>query len=170
MSDHLLDVLAPVPTLAAIAQATTTLRLGSLVLNNDLRHPAVLAQDLASVDRLSGGRGANRRRGATLTAAWPAGCAQPARRCDGREDRVDSRSRGRSPTLWSAWRAGEATPASLRSLPRRTNFSKKMMLVSMKPTFSRRKRVPRGASEAMRACSASGTAAWRRCRPASGVR
>jgi alkanesulfonate monooxygenase SsuD/methylene tetrahydromethanopterin reductase-like flavin-dependent oxidoreductase (luciferase family) len=56
MADHLLDALAPVPTLAAIAQATTTLRVGTLVLNNDLRHPAVLAQELASLDRLSGGR------------------------------------------------------------------------------------------------------------------
>ena len=36
--------------------ATTTLRTGTFVLNNDLRHPAVLAQDLASVDVLSGGR------------------------------------------------------------------------------------------------------------------
>jgi alkanesulfonate monooxygenase SsuD/methylene tetrahydromethanopterin reductase-like flavin-dependent oxidoreductase (luciferase family) len=32
------------------------LRIGTLVLNNDLRHPAVLAQDLATLDVLSEGR------------------------------------------------------------------------------------------------------------------
>jgi probable F420-dependent oxidoreductase len=54
--DHLIEQLSPVPALAAIAAATTTLRIGTFVLNNELRHPAVLAQDLASVDVLSGGR------------------------------------------------------------------------------------------------------------------
>jgi probable F420-dependent oxidoreductase len=55
-SDHLLDQLGPIATLATVAAATTTLRVGTFVLNNDLRHPAVLAQELASVDVLSGGR------------------------------------------------------------------------------------------------------------------
>jgi probable F420-dependent oxidoreductase len=32
------------------------LRIGTFVLNNNLRHPAVLAQELATLDRLSGGR------------------------------------------------------------------------------------------------------------------
>ena len=54
--DHLLEQLAPVPALAIIAAATERLRIGTFVLNNDLRHPAVLAQDLASLDVLSGGR------------------------------------------------------------------------------------------------------------------
>jgi probable F420-dependent oxidoreductase len=54
--DHLLDQLAPLPALAAVATATTRLRLGTFVLNNDLRHPAVLAQELATVDMLSDGR------------------------------------------------------------------------------------------------------------------
>jgi probable F420-dependent oxidoreductase len=39
-----------------VAQVTSTIRLGTFVLNNDLRHPAVVAQDLASIDVLSGGR------------------------------------------------------------------------------------------------------------------
>jgi probable F420-dependent oxidoreductase len=39
-----------------VAAATSTLRVAAFVLNNDLRHPAVLAQDLASIDVLSGGR------------------------------------------------------------------------------------------------------------------
>lgn len=54
--DHLIPQLSPVPTMATIAAATTTLRIGTFVLNNDLRHPAVLAQDLASLDILSEGR------------------------------------------------------------------------------------------------------------------
>jgi probable F420-dependent oxidoreductase len=54
--DHLVAQLAPVPALATIAAATERLRIGSFVFNNDLRHPAVLAQDLASLDVLSGGR------------------------------------------------------------------------------------------------------------------
>ena len=56
LSDHLLNVHAPIPALAAIATATETLRIGMFVLNNDLRHPAVLAQELASLDILSEGR------------------------------------------------------------------------------------------------------------------
>jgi probable F420-dependent oxidoreductase len=54
--DHLIRQLSPVPALAVIAAATTTLRIGTFVINNDLRHPAVLAQDLASLDVLSDGR------------------------------------------------------------------------------------------------------------------
>ncbi len=54
--DHLLDPRAPLPTLAAVAAATSRLRIGTFVLNNDLRHPAVLAQELATLDQLSGGR------------------------------------------------------------------------------------------------------------------
>jgi probable F420-dependent oxidoreductase len=42
--------------LTAVAMATERLRLCPLVLNNDLRHPAVLAQDLATIDVLSDGR------------------------------------------------------------------------------------------------------------------
>jgi probable F420-dependent oxidoreductase len=54
--DHLLDQAAPLLALTAVAQATSRLRLGTLVLNNDLRHPAVLAQELATLDHLSDGR------------------------------------------------------------------------------------------------------------------
>jgi probable F420-dependent oxidoreductase len=48
--------LAPIPATVAAAAATTTLRLGALVLANDFRHPLVLAKELATVDALSGGR------------------------------------------------------------------------------------------------------------------
>ncbi len=54
--DHLIPQLAPVPAMAWIASATERLRIAAFVFNNDLRHPAVLAQDLASIDVLSGGR------------------------------------------------------------------------------------------------------------------
>ena len=54
--DHLTPQLAPIPALTAVAMATDRLRLCPLVLNNDLRHPAVLAQELASLDLISQGR------------------------------------------------------------------------------------------------------------------
>ena len=54
--DHLIPQLSPTPALAAIASLSDRLRVSAFVLNNDLRHPAVLAQDLASLDVLSGGR------------------------------------------------------------------------------------------------------------------
>jgi probable F420-dependent oxidoreductase len=56
MPDHFGDQLAPVPALAAVAAATTTLRLGSLVFCNDYRHPVVLAKEAATLDVLSDGR------------------------------------------------------------------------------------------------------------------
>jgi probable F420-dependent oxidoreductase len=54
--DHFFPVLAPIPAMMAAAAATTRLRVGSLVLANDFRHPAVLAKELATIDLLSGGR------------------------------------------------------------------------------------------------------------------
>jgi alkanesulfonate monooxygenase SsuD/methylene tetrahydromethanopterin reductase-like flavin-dependent oxidoreductase (luciferase family) len=56
LSDHLVDQLAPISALGLVAGVTTNLRLGSFVFNNDLRHPVVLGQELATLDRLSDGR------------------------------------------------------------------------------------------------------------------
>ena len=56
MPDHFGDQLAPMPALMAAADATTTLRVGSLVLDNDFKHPVVLAKEAATLDLLSGGR------------------------------------------------------------------------------------------------------------------
>src|SRR5438445_804459 len=56
LSDHLVDQFAPISALGMAAAVTTTLRLGTFVFNNDLRHPVVLAQELATLDRLSDGR------------------------------------------------------------------------------------------------------------------
>jgi probable F420-dependent oxidoreductase len=55
-ADHVGAEWSPLPTLAAVARATTTIRLGTLVLNNDMRNPVQLAWDVSSIDRLSGGR------------------------------------------------------------------------------------------------------------------
>jgi len=54
--DHLAELLAPLPALAAAAAATTRLRVGTAVLNNDFRHPALLAREAATLDLLSDGR------------------------------------------------------------------------------------------------------------------
>lgn len=56
ISDHIADGLAPVPALAVAAEVTTTLRVGTLVLANDLRNPVVAAKELATLDLLSEGR------------------------------------------------------------------------------------------------------------------
>ncbi len=56
LPDHLDDQLAPLVALTAAGAATTTLRLQTLVLANDYRHPAVLAKEATSLDQLSGGR------------------------------------------------------------------------------------------------------------------
>lgn len=56
MPDHFTDQLAPVPALQCAADATTTLRLGALVYDNDYKHPVVLAKELATMDVLSEGR------------------------------------------------------------------------------------------------------------------
>ncbi|MEV4690555.1 TIGR03621 family F420-dependent LLM class oxidoreductase [Micromonospora echinospora] len=56
LPDHAYDFLAPVPAMVAAADATTTLRVGTSVLANEFRHPAVLARDLATVAALTDGR------------------------------------------------------------------------------------------------------------------
>jgi probable F420-dependent oxidoreductase len=54
--DHLAELLAPMPALAAAATATKHLRVGTAVLNNDFRHPVLLAREAATLDVLSDGR------------------------------------------------------------------------------------------------------------------
>jgi probable F420-dependent oxidoreductase len=56
MPDHLTDTLAPFAALGAAAAATSSLRVGPFVLNNDLRHPVVVAREIATMDVLTGGR------------------------------------------------------------------------------------------------------------------
>jgi probable F420-dependent oxidoreductase len=54
--DHLDDQWAPMIALALAADATTTLRVGTLVLDNDFRHPVILAKEAATLDVVTGGR------------------------------------------------------------------------------------------------------------------
>ena len=56
MPDHYDEQMAPVPALMTAANVTTTLRVGALVWDNDYKHPAVLAKELATMDVLSDGR------------------------------------------------------------------------------------------------------------------
>jgi alkanesulfonate monooxygenase SsuD/methylene tetrahydromethanopterin reductase-like flavin-dependent oxidoreductase (luciferase family) len=48
--------LAPLTALAVVAEATSRLRIGTMVVANDYRHPVVLAKEAATLDLLSGGR------------------------------------------------------------------------------------------------------------------
>jgi probable F420-dependent oxidoreductase len=56
VADHFDDQYAPVPALMAAADATTTLRVGALVLCTDYTHPVVIAKEAATIDVLSNGR------------------------------------------------------------------------------------------------------------------
>jgi probable F420-dependent oxidoreductase len=47
---------APIPALTTAALSAPRIRIGTAVLNQDLRHPVVLAREAASLDVLSGGR------------------------------------------------------------------------------------------------------------------
>jgi probable F420-dependent oxidoreductase len=53
--DHVGTIDPFIPLMVA-AEATTRLRVGPLVLNNEFHHPALLARTAATLDRLSGGR------------------------------------------------------------------------------------------------------------------
>jgi probable F420-dependent oxidoreductase len=54
--DHFADFLAPVPALISAADATSRLRVGTNVFNNDFRHPVLLAREAATIDLLTDGR------------------------------------------------------------------------------------------------------------------
>jgi probable F420-dependent oxidoreductase len=56
ISDHFGARPAIAPALVLAAQATGRLRVGSFVYDNDFRHPALLAQEVATVDLLTDGR------------------------------------------------------------------------------------------------------------------
>ena len=57
LADHFADTqLAPMVGVAVAAGASTTLRVGHLVLGNDYKHPVVTAKEAATLDLLSGGR------------------------------------------------------------------------------------------------------------------
>src|SRR5262249_23235509 len=49
-------MLSTIPAVISAADATTSLRIGTNVLNNDLRHPVLLAREVATIDMLTDGR------------------------------------------------------------------------------------------------------------------
>lgn len=57
VGDHLVpSAIGPLTACAIVAAATERVRFGPLVLNNDFRHPVVLAREAAALADLSGGR------------------------------------------------------------------------------------------------------------------
>jgi probable F420-dependent oxidoreductase len=56
VADHLRNMLGPIAVMTHVCAVTEKLRVGVAVMNNDLRHPAVTAQELAAIDQLSNGR------------------------------------------------------------------------------------------------------------------
>ncbi|MCU1426623.1 MAG: putative F420-dependent oxidoreductase, family, partial [Actinomycetia bacterium] len=57
MPDHFIDTaLAPMPAMAMALAHTTTLRVCALVLDNDYKHPAIVAKETATMDVLRDGR------------------------------------------------------------------------------------------------------------------
>jgi probable F420-dependent oxidoreductase len=56
LADHYVNEFPPIAALMAAADASRTLRVGSIVFDNDFRHPALLAKEVATLDLLSGGR------------------------------------------------------------------------------------------------------------------
>ena len=55
--DHVKNtLLAPIAAISFAAEATKTLRVGTLVVDNDFRHPGLLAKEMATIDLLSEGR------------------------------------------------------------------------------------------------------------------
>src|SRR5579884_3715688 len=56
LADHYVNEFPPIAALMAAAGATSSLRVGSFVFDNDFRHPALLAKEVATLDLLSDGR------------------------------------------------------------------------------------------------------------------
>jgi probable F420-dependent oxidoreductase len=54
--DHFIEQIATIPALTSAAVITKNLRVGSIVLCNDFRHPILLAKEAATIDFLSDGR------------------------------------------------------------------------------------------------------------------
>lgn len=68
LADHMGRTVAPLPAALAAAAATTRLRVGTQVLANDFRNPAILAKEVATIDLLTDGRFE-----LGIGTGWPAG-------------------------------------------------------------------------------------------------
>src|SRR5207237_3819762 len=92
--DHLAAMLAPIPAAVSAAAATKSLRAGTNVLNNDFRHPVLVAREAATADLLSDGRfelglGAGHMRSENNPAGAPrAGAGQARAACRGGRGRA----------------------------------------------------------------------------------
>jgi hypothetical protein len=101
--DHLAAMLATVPAVMSAADATTRLRVGTNVLNNDLRHPVLVAREAATLDLLTDVR---------LELGWArATCASSTTRPGSASTGAASGSSG-SPSRWRSSRACSAAPRS----------------------------------------------------------
>ncbi len=56
LRDHFDTQLGPIAAMTAAACATETLKVGTLVFDNDYRHPLILAKELATIDHFASGR------------------------------------------------------------------------------------------------------------------
>src|SRR5215831_2133965 len=56
LADHLVSIPSPFAALAIAAATTSRIRVGPFVLNNDFRHPVIVAREAATLDMLSEGR------------------------------------------------------------------------------------------------------------------
>jgi probable F420-dependent oxidoreductase len=56
VGDHFYWLVSPFSALMAAAEAAPRIRIGGYVFNNDLRHPAVLAKEVATLDIMTDGR------------------------------------------------------------------------------------------------------------------
>src|ERR1700736_5515355 len=54
--DHFTDQWGPLVALTVAAEATTSLKVGSLVFDNDYRHPVDLAKEIATLSLVTDGR------------------------------------------------------------------------------------------------------------------
>lgn len=121
--DHLIPQLAPIPAMACVAAATTRLRIGTFVLNNAFRHPAVVAQDLASLDVLSGGRldvalGAGWNKPSTTPSAFRSPVFENARRSSSRRWRDKALAEARDAAAFLAGRTAiDLTPEQVLESP-----------------------------------------------------
>jgi probable F420-dependent oxidoreductase len=56
VADHLAEMFPPLTALCTAAEATARLRVGTFVVDNDFRHPVLLAREAATIDLLTDGR------------------------------------------------------------------------------------------------------------------
>jgi probable F420-dependent oxidoreductase len=104
VSDHLDDQFEPLVAMTMAAEATSTLHVGSLVLNNDLRNPVVLAKEIATLGLVAEGRVE-----VGLGAGWlRSDYEQAGIEFDGPAVRVDRLSESLA-IMKRLWKEGEAT-------------------------------------------------------------